>query len=173
MSNPENPTPVPRSPAKVAMRVRDIQAILQSKGRFELVQQTEPPIDLAQSAIYPKIAANTRHHRSDPTLLVEVDYTFQAASIPLNAPDPDAAFVTAPRVFDIEASFAVVYELDSFNGLEAADFDVFARVNGLLNTMPYWREFVHTACSRAGLPPFPIPPFNPAKQFAEAKAKAT
>jgi preprotein translocase subunit SecB len=44
--------------------------------------------------------------------------------------------------------------------IEPFDIKAFAKSNGMLNVWPYWREFVQSITSRAGLPPLTVPLFR-------------
>lgn len=62
-----------------------------------------------------------------------------------------------PDVFQIEATFALLYEIASFDGLNQDNVDAFGRMNGVFNAWPFWREFVHSSALRMGLPPVTVP----------------
>ena len=63
-------------------------------------------------------------------------------------------------VIVISASFALLYKLESFEGLTQESFKQFSDVNGIYNAWPYWREFVQNTVARMGLPPLAIPVFR-------------
>lgn len=60
----------------------------------------------------------------------------------------------------INASFALLYKLETFDGLTKENFKQFADANGIYNAWPYWREFVQNIVARMGLPPLAIPVFR-------------
>jgi hypothetical protein len=51
----------------------------------------------------------------------------------------------------IEATFVLIYGVDSFEGIEDRNVEAFAMTNGVFNAWPYWREFVQNAAARMGL----------------------
>ena len=57
--------------------------------------------------------------------------------------------VTTPKTFEIEAVYAVTYELKQT--VSEQDAEAFVRINGLFNVWPYWRELVHDVANRMGL----------------------
>lgn len=52
----------------------------------------------------------------------------------------------------ISATYEVVYEIDELEGFGEESIAAFSLMNGLFNAWPYWREFVHSATQRLGLP---------------------
>ena len=60
----------------------------------------------------------------------------------------------------IEASFVVVYSLDSITDFNENHFKAFADTNGIFNAWPYWREFVQSMINRMGLPAITVPVFR-------------
>jgi len=60
----------------------------------------------------------------------------------------------------IRAVFLLVYEIDDFEGIDKAGFQVFADLNGIYNAWPYWREIVQNTIARMGLPTLVIPVFR-------------
>ena len=70
----------------------------------------------------------------------------------------------------IEASFVIMYEAESFEGLRRGNFEAFAQSNGVYNAWPYWREFVQNTVARMNLPPLTIPVF---RLVPEKKKKST
>lgn len=63
-------------------------------------------------------------------------------------------------MIEIEAVFIIRYELSDAPDVSEAAVEAFGQINGRFNLTAYWREFVHSCCSRAGLPPIPVEPFN-------------
>jgi len=68
----------------------------------------------------------------------------------------------------IECKLMLKYKLTSLEGLGADNFAQFARLNGIYNAWPYWREFVQSTIARMGLPPLVVPVF----QLAGARRQA-
>ena len=79
-------------------------------------------------------------------MFVYVD--FNLVAIQNDNPDPAVSVI---------ASFLLVYELTDIDGLTEQHFSEFAKINGVFNAWPYWREYVQSATSRMGLPPLTIP----------------
>jgi preprotein translocase subunit SecB len=76
------------------------------------------------------------------------------------------------RALTIDASYALTYQVESFDGLTQDGFEQFANLNGVYNAWPYWREFVQNTVGRMGLPPLTIPVFRifePSSKSAAAK----
>lgn len=71
--------------------------------------------------------------------------------------------------FNINATFVLIYRIDSWDGLESSNFDAFANSNGVYNAWPYWREYVQNITSRMGLPPLTIPVFRLSNPSPERK----
>lgn len=71
-----------------------------------------------------------------------------------------AANEARPSMIEIEAAFFIRYELSDAPVVSEAAAEAFGQINGRFNLTAYWREFVHSCCSRAGLPPIPVEPFN-------------
>ena len=74
-----------------------------------------------------------------------------------NKNSPDGA---ALNVLSIEATFALIYSVESLDEFEDASLIAFAWTNGVFNAWPYWREFVQSTVSRMGLPAITIPVFR-------------
>jgi hypothetical protein len=81
---------------------------------------------------------------------------------------------------DLMVELAIIYEVNSFEGLKGEDYISFANTSGVFHAWSYWREFVQNMSVRMGLPPVvlplfrivPVPPatLNPPKK-AKAKSK--
>lgn len=80
-------------------------------------------------------------------------------------------------VFRINATFSAVYLLsDDEKSISNNDFKIFADTNADFNTHTYFREFIHSTCSRAGIPPFVLPfyyPMTPTMINDKYKSEAT
>jgi len=94
------------------------------------------------------------------------------------ASGPDAD--TIPPVVTISATFELVYALSGELTPTEEVLEEFARVNGVYNAWPYWREFIQNAASRMNLPPLVLPVFRVQKPTerqtelpAERHAKGT
>ena len=81
-------------------------------------------------------------------LTVSLDFTLRGRK----GEDPD----TGPQL-DIDATFVLIYTLDTFEGLEQPDLEAFSQLNGLFNAWPFWREYVRSTSSRMSLGSITIP----------------
>ncbi|MBH1617863.1 protein-export chaperone SecB [Stenotrophomonas maltophilia] len=61
-------------------------------------------------------------------------------------------------LFELEASFAVIYLVKSYPADD--DFMKFVRLNCVHNAWPFWRQHVFDTLKRASLPVLPIPLFQ-------------
>jgi hypothetical protein len=66
----------------------------------------------------------------------------------------------ATQMFSIQARFAVTYAISKISDLDPANFEAFAKTNGVFNAWPYWREFTQSAIARMGLGAYIIPVFR-------------
>jgi hypothetical protein len=60
----------------------------------------------------------------------------------------------------IEATFLLTYQVEGSDPLDPAHAEAFARVNGIYNAWPYWREYVQSVTSRMGFPGLTLPVFR-------------
>jgi len=67
---------------------------------------------------------------------------------------------TKKPVIFIDATFLLAYKIENFEGLTQKGFEQFAKLNGIYNAWPYWREFVQNTVTRMGLPSLSIPVFR-------------
>lgn len=108
------------------------------------------------------IFGESKHNLNGTLLAVELSYVFQGYMVNDNGEntsvEPDADSTLA-----VDGTFVVLYQLDSGPELSDADLTAFAEINGRLNTVPYWREFVSSSLVRAGLPAYEVPVYNPAR----------
>lgn len=61
---------------------------------------------------------------------------------------------------EIEATFLLLYNIKSLEGLDDDAFRSFSELNGVYNAWPYWREFVQNVTSRMELPTLTVPVFR-------------
>lgn len=61
------------------------------------------------------------------------------------------------RVIQSRCKFTSEYLLTMERKPTRSELRAFARTNALFNVWPYWREFVQSMASRAGLPPLVVP----------------
>lgn len=76
--------------------------------------------------------------------------------------DGDLGSVEDRLLFEIEASFAVIYQFKKEP--EAKDLDKFVRLNCVHNAWPFWRQHVFDTLKRASLPVPPVPLFQSSDQ---------
>ncbi len=67
----------------------------------------------------------------------------------------------AAEVFKIEAKFVLDYTLDGDATPKDEEITAFAKLNGIYNAWPYWREYVQSVASRMGLPRVVLPALTP------------
>lgn len=60
----------------------------------------------------------------------------------------------------IQASFLLIYNADTLEGITEEAVELFGSTNGIFNAWPYWREFVQNTTMRMTLPPLTIPVFR-------------
>jgi len=64
-------------------------------------------------------------------------------------------------IFRIESSFSLDYRMSGDEPAGVEEVAAFAKVNGIYNAWPYWREYVQSTASRMGLPPLVLPVLSP------------
>lgn len=60
----------------------------------------------------------------------------------------------------VRAAFELRYSLPKDLKVSPAQLNAFARINGIFNAWPYWREFVQSTVARMNLPPITLPVFR-------------
>lgn len=73
----------------------------------------------------------------------------------------------------IRATFELFYLLPSELAPTPTEISAFCKTNVLLNSWPYWREFVQSTISRMNLPPLTIPlfRFSPATRSSQGSVR--
>ena len=71
----------------------------------------------------------------------------------------------------VAVSFEATYRIPATASAPENVLNEFAELNGIFNAWPYFREFVHAALARMGLPPFILPVYRLAAPKSEAKTK--
>lgn len=68
----------------------------------------------------------------------------------------------APRLplLSIRACLKVNYLVDDTSGLGEKNIEAFAKINGIYNAWPYWRELVQNLTCRMGILPITVPVFR-------------
>jgi hypothetical protein len=64
------------------------------------------------------------------------------------------------KPMEILLTLEATYKVPSEITFSPKQVRAFAKTNGMLNVWPYWREFVQSVTSRAGLPPLTLPLFR-------------
>ena len=63
-------------------------------------------------------------------------------------------------VVNVSASFLLMYEMRDIEGFTDDHYEQFAKMNGVFNAWPYWREYVQNVTVRMGLPALTVPVFR-------------
>lgn len=77
-------------------------------------------------------------------------------------------------VVSIMATFELTYLVPKETKVTQEQLNDFARLNGMYNVWPYWREFVQSMVTRMNLPPLVLPLFrvkDAVKQLEEASKR--
>ncbi|MFP3937083.1 MAG: hypothetical protein ACLFVW_01985 [Phycisphaerae bacterium] len=84
---------------------------------------------------------------------IRVTARFTADALPLEQESADVAV-------RIAVTFELAYHCEAVEGLSEEALEAFGKINGVYNSWPYWREFVHSTTARMGLPPLIMPVFR-------------
>lgn len=156
--------------SKIAMRVRELRDITQISGQFDLkLPSAQPPFKAVVSMPETQVVQK----KDEDGITVIADFVFEGRLPSESSPEYEQPREDAAKdvVIQISATYMVRYKIDPGPDLEDEDLRAFARVNGVLNLWPFWREYVHSTLCRADLSPFPLPPFNPVKFGRDAVAR--
>jgi len=159
LNNPSKNLPTRGDPTKVSSAIQRIISIIQTQASFEMPRDvTEDDMLFPINSFAPKeVSVRDRFI----TALVE----FQLDTVLADA-DGNKSDV---KVFSAASTIRVIYELDSDHSkFSDDDLHLFLQINVVMNAVPYWREFVHSATARAGLPCYEVPIFNFARMVKEA-----
>ena len=153
--SPELPVSDPISPQQMAARLRLLEIrTLKSRAAFLFHKS---PINIEQRI---NVQANVRSDLSQIVVLIQ--FALRGELEP----------ASGEQDFGLEATFGLTYHVDDPIVLDQAFAQQFAQQGALFQIWPYWREFVHSASTRAGLPPLNIPAITPGGlqsiQFAPA-----
>jgi hypothetical protein len=69
----------------------------------------------------------------------------------------------------VNVSFELTYSIPESMHVTDEELSAFARVNGVFNAWPYFREFVHASVARMGLPSVIVPIYRLSGQRPAAK----
>jgi hypothetical protein len=142
-------------PSSVARSVERLAEVLQIAGNY---RRFPVPPDASSGPLEISFAQADPGVERDPTGDVAIHLAFRcvvgtaAAQQAINLPTPSSEPPFPGLLFFAEAAFVVVYKLRPGSAFTPAELDAFARINGPLNVVPYWREFLHSAALRAGIP---------------------
>jgi hypothetical protein len=64
------------------------------------------------------------------------------------------------KVIDVSLKLIAIYSIPRDQMIGPGEIKAFAGTNGLLNTWPYFREFIQSITARAGMPPLTVPLFR-------------
>ena len=155
----EQSTPLKRA-AVVSRSVQIEQVALQSASLRSGIDPLAIPEELTLSQSHRARYDLPEKHPNK--IFVFVDFECVATS---TAP-------TESPPLSLSATYALVYEHPDVTRLPADALEAFARLNGVYNAWPYWRELIQTASSRAGLGMIVIPVFRASGDSAK-KSNAT
>lgn len=142
-------------PTRLAVHVQRIDSVVQSRGRFEIERWPDKHDVLVPLNVLDPVQIRVEGDR------VKAEVRFSGEFFRHGIPESEPG----ARVFIAEAVYVAVYTLEPESPREFAEADLqaFLAINVPMNLVPFWREFVHSATSRAGLPPYAAPIFNPFK----------
>jgi hypothetical protein len=101
----------------------------------------------------------TTSTEADSDLARNPDRLFLLEKYSVKAFPRNAKKLATPTVV-IQATFLVSYAIEKPQEFSASHYQAFARINGIYNTWPYWREYVQSVTGRMGLPPLTLPVFR-------------
>ncbi|MFQ5424460.1 MAG: hypothetical protein ACE5F9_10825 [Phycisphaerae bacterium] len=131
--------------APVSVRVEIVDILLTETAAKRQPLRGDLPLNFTMNG-----SVHTKTDKKENTIQVQPRFTLTAK---YDETDDD-------ELLRIEAAFLLRYRVDSFTGLNKANFDAFGELNGLFNVWPYWREFVQSTTVRMGLPPLTLPVFR-------------
>ncbi|GDY00003.1 hypothetical protein LBMAG48_24060 [Phycisphaerae bacterium] len=147
---------------KVSLRVKELRAVEQMRGSFEVLKDVpKPPF----TAMLPMPTWDFERATDDKQLRVIGRFSFFGTTRPEDgsAPNEADAFVRA------DADFMIAYEMSEGPAFSDDDIRAFMQINSTMNAYPFWREFVYSSLARAGLATMLLPPFNPIKAVRDLK----
>jgi len=147
MATQETAAPTAQAPAVDRKAYRDFIVGLQLRDisvRRSATQRLAGIVDLSR-----KVDVNINEKASYTMQDENTCDVVQAYSLQLNYQGEKTPLLT------IECDFDVVYRVAK--PMTDAYFEIFRKTSLPLNTWPFWREFVHSAFLRMGLPPYMLP----------------
>jgi hypothetical protein len=144
----------------IASRLENVDRVWQVHGEFgrlPVLTQGDPLSEFALLGAVGKLAPD------GSGLVANVDFAYRMTALPDPREDLPQELVhkeTGRIVLAyVKASFMITYSLRGGPGLTDADVKAFCEVNAVHNAWPFWREFITSALTRAGLNGVPVPPF--------------
>lgn len=110
----------------------------------------EKPLQEARDQTAADIATRQDYRVEDDELIVVTEIKLQMGG-PVSDDEPEPRII----VF-VKAKFELTYDL-SRTDLPQDALERFAKINGIYNAWPYWREFVQNCTTRMALPPLIMP----------------
>jgi hypothetical protein len=107
----------------------------------------------------------------DGVFIVRVDFAFTAHRESETDQEDRKSKTLATAAIAVTVSFEVNYRIPANASAPEDALKEFAQINGIFNAWPYFREFVHAALARMGLPPFILPVYRLGMPKTEAKGK--
>jgi hypothetical protein len=108
----------------------------------------------------------------DGVFIIRVDFAFTAHRMSEKEREDKKSKTSDGATIAVAVSFEVNYRIPSNASASEETLNEFAEINGIFNAWPYFREFVHAALARMGLPPFILPVYrlgSPKKSEARGK----
>lgn len=117
--------------------------------------------------------ANIGHHAEVKSGLQNGRFTIHVRfTLDITRPSDQVDTGSEPIV-KVRAQYAVSYSVPKDAKFSQKELTAFGNSNATFNTWPFWRELVHTAFVRMGLPPFTVPVFRVLPKRKEAPVKKT
>lgn len=96
----------------------------------------------------------------DGVFIIRVDCAFTAHRMSEKDSTEKKSKAAAGAVIAVAVSFEATYRVPATVSAPEDVLNEFAEINGIFNAWPYFREFVHAALARMGLPPFILPVYR-------------
>jgi hypothetical protein len=140
--------------APIAKQVEIVEVVLSSARLSRNLCESDEVLRIAQSVSVRSAVDEIKPAIGDPwhqiTALVTCKLSGTKENETTNEIPPDGTGL------EIEAEFALRYRLTQQGVHDSNSVDAFAKMNGVYNAWPYWREFVQSTVARMGLPPLVV-----------------
>lgn len=144
------PPAVDVSHARRLMAVAQITDIRLVEARAAYSGPTQPGSEQGLGKLRVDVKTSTRGHLADKAQLeIFVSCVMQARRD--KDPKPDV---------QVKATFRLCYALPQGLDPTQQEITAFSKTNAMLNSWPYWREFVQNTVTRMNLPPLVLPLFR-------------